>query len=171
VPESLADRYVLWSLLGAALLVSVITDLKARRIPDWVTYPTALLALGFRFYRQGLGDLDTGLVSGLASASGAAAFFAFWALRRRIGWGDVKLVFAAGAAFGWPLVLAALAFISLCSFLQGLVTLIWKGEVAKTLGAMLRLKRGKEGEPLYIPFGVAIALGCLWAMWWDRNNP
>src|SRR5687768_9521822 len=144
----MSDRVALWSLLGLALLISVITDLKSRRIPDWVTYPTALLALGFRFYRQGLGDFDTlngGLLSGL------------WAARGKIGWGDVKLVFAVGAVFGWPLVLAALAFISLCSFLQGLVTIIWKGEVAKTFARIVRFKR-KEGEPLYIPFGVAIAL-------------
>ncbi|MBK7860491.1 MAG: hypothetical protein IPJ65_18150 [Archangiaceae bacterium] len=87
---------------------------------------------------------------------------------KKIGWGDVKLMFAAGACFGWPLVLGALAFISLCSLLQGVVTLLWKGELAQTLGGMLRLKRRAPGESLYIPFGVAIALGCFWAMWWDH---
>ena len=169
----MSDRVALWSLLGLALVISVVTDLKSRRIPDWVTYPTALLALGFRYYRAELGDFDAangGLLSGLASGAGCAAFFTLWAVRGKIGWGDVKLMFAVGAVFGWPLVLAALAFISLCSLLQGLVTIIWKGEVARTFSRLVRFKR-KEGEPLYIPFGVAIALGCIWAMWWDRNNP
>jgi prepilin peptidase CpaA len=171
----MSDRAALWALLGVALIVSVITDLKSRRIPDWVTYPTAALALAFRFYRHGLGDFEAdnfGLLSGLASGLGTAAFFSLWAIRKQqgIGWGDVKLVLAAGCVFGWPLVLAALAFVSLCSFLQAIVTLIWRGEVAKTFATMLRLKRKEGGQPLYIPFAIAIALGCVWTMWWDRNN-
>lgn len=169
----MSDRIALWSLLGLALIFSVAWDLRTRRIPDWITYPTVLLALGYRFSQQGFGDFETqngGLFSGLASGIGAAAFFTLWAVRGKIGWGDVKLVLAVGCVFGWPLVLAALAFISLCSLLQGVVTLIWKGELAKTLGGMLRLKRKAGAEPVYIPFGVAIALGSLWTMWWDRKN-
>lgn len=164
------DRYALWSLLGVALLASVITDLKSRRIPDLITYPTAALALGYRFWRGGLGDLEHGVISGLVSGLSAAALFSLWAVRNKVGWGDVKLLLAVGCVFGYPLVMAALVFVSLCGLLQGVVTLMWKGELAKTLGGMLRLKRKPGAEPVYIPFGVAIALGCVWTMWWDRNT-
>jgi len=166
----MSDRLVLWSLLGLALVVSVITDLKSRRIPDFVTYPTAVLALAFRFWREGLGDLEHGVVSGLVAGLASAGLFALWAVRAKIGWGDVKLLLAAGCVFGYPLIMGALVFISLCSLLQAVVTLIWRGELAKTLGGMLRLKRKPGTEPVYIPFGVAIALGCFWAMWWDRRG-
>src|SRR4051812_26611321 len=102
------DRYVLWALLGVALLISVITDLVSRRIPDVVTYPTAALALGFRFYRDGLGDLEHGALSGLLAGVGAAGLLSLWAFRNKVGWGDVKLLLAAGCVFGYPLIMAAL---------------------------------------------------------------
>src|SRR3954452_14067032 len=110
----MSDRTALWSLLGVALVLSLVWDLRVRRIPNWVTYPTAALALAFRFYRHGLGDFDAenlGLLSGLASGAGVAAFLSIWAVRgEKIGWGDVKLVGAAACVFGYPLVLASLAF-------------------------------------------------------------
>lgn len=171
------DRYALWGLLGVALLVSVVTDLKSRRIPDWVTYPTIALALGLRFWREGLGDFEHGLVSGLVSGLGAALLFTPGALRKKqgFGWGDVKLVAAAGAVFGYPLVMAALIFISLVGALQGIVVWIWTGSAASTvtrIGQRLKLVKGtpKPGEQLKIPYAVAIALGCFWAMWWDQSN-
>ncbi len=178
----MADRYVLWGLLGVALLVSVVTDLASRRIPDLVTYPTMLLALGYRAFSEGVGDLERGLVSGLAAGLGTAVIMVPWALRKGkgLGWGDVKLLVAAACVFGYPLVMAALVFVSLAGALQAIVTLIWKGSVWTTLsgsvrraGERLKLvkgQRGAEQEGHYIPYGIAIALGCLWAMWWDRSG-
>lgn len=176
----MSDRVALWSLLGVALLISVVTDLVSRRIPDVVTYPTAVIALGYRFFREGVGDLEHGLVSGLVAGLGAAALLSLWAFRKRVGWGDVKLLLAAGCAFGYPLIMAALVFVSLAGALQAMVTLIWKGTVWTTIsgalrraGQKIRVVKGEptlKAEPHYIPYGVAIALGCLWTMWWDRNN-
>jgi prepilin peptidase CpaA len=174
------DRLVLWGVLSIALLVSVITDLTSRRIPDFITWPTALLALAFRLWRGGVGDLDTGFLSGLIAASGAGGLLALWAFRGKIGWGDVKLLFAVGAVFGYPLITGALIFISLCGALQAVVTLIWKGSVWSTtrrvlvtFGKRLKLTKGEtsQEEPHYIPYGVAIALGSFWAMWWEQSNP
>ena len=176
----MSDRLVLWSVLGVALLISVVTDLVSRRIPDVVTYPTAIIALGFRFFREGVGDLEHGLVSGAVAGLSAGALFSILALRKRFGWGDVKLMLAAGCVLGYPLTMAALIFVSLAGALQAIVTLMWKGTVWTTLaGAMrrtgqkLRLVKSKpedKPEPDYIPYGVAIALGCFWAMWWDRKG-
>ncbi len=176
----MSDRVVLWSLLGVALLISVVTDLVSRRIPDVVTYPTALLALGFRFFREGVGDLEHGLISGAVAGLGAAALLSIWAFRNKVGWGDVKLLLAAGCVFGYPLVMGALVFVSLAGAMQAMVTIIWKGTVWTTLagslrraGQKMRLVKGEPAakeEPHYIPYGVAIALGCFWAMWWDRQG-
>jgi prepilin peptidase CpaA len=169
----MGDRVVLWGLLTVALLVSMVTDLTSRRILDVITVPTALIALSYRLFEQGVGDLEGGFVSGLVAAVGCAGFFSIVALRGNMGWGDVKLLFAVGAVFGYPLAMSATLFISLVGFLLALVTLIWKGTVWTTVrSALLRFTKRKttSEEPNYIPYGVAIALGSFWAMWWERTQ-
>ena len=169
----------LWLVLTIALVVSVVTDVVSRRILDLVTLPTAAIALGLRAWKQpGMGDIDQGVLSGLLGGGGAAVLFGFLALRGVFGWGDVKLVFAVGAVFGYPLIMGALLFISLAGALQAIVTLIWQGAVWDTLrsvglrwGKRLKLsKQSVEAPARHIPYGVAIALGSFWAMWWDRSG-
>jgi prepilin peptidase CpaA len=172
-------KETLWLVLTVALLISVVTDVVSRRILDLVTYPTIVIALGLRTWLQGLGSVDAGLVSGLMSGAAAAAFFAILAWRGgAFGWGDVKLVAAVGAVFGYPLIMGALLFISLAGALQAIVTLIWQGAVWDTLravasrwGKRLKLSKNAVDAPArHIPYGVAIALGSFWAMWWDKSN-
>ena len=168
----------LWLLLTVALVISVVTDILSRRILDLVTIPVAALAIGLRAWRQGLGDVDQGAISGLVASGGAVVLFGVLALRGVFGWGDVKLVGAVGAVFGYPLIMGALLFISLAGALQAIVTLIWQGAVWDTLravgnrwGRRLKLsKQGVEAPARHIPYGVAIALGSFWAMWWDRSS-
>ncbi len=172
-------KETLFLVLTVALLISVVTDVVSRRILDLVTYPTIAIALGLRFYMGGLGDLDGGLVSGLIAGGAAAGFFAILAWRGgAFGWGDVKLVAVVGAVFGYPLIMGALLFISLAGALQAIVTLIWQGAVWDTVRALglrwgKRLKLSKnvvDAPARHIPYGVAIALGSFWAMWWDKSN-
>ncbi|MFL5344797.1 MAG: prepilin peptidase [Hyalangium sp.] len=169
----------LWTILGAALVISVVTDVLRQRILDIVTYPLVVIALGVRLWSEGVGDLDTGLISGLVSGVGLAALLLPGALRGKMGWGDVKLMGGVGAVLGFPAVMAAGAFISLAGFFQAVVTIIWKGEVWDTLAAAgrrwavrARLLRA-DTAPMtqrHIPYGVAIALGTFWAMWWQQSN-
>ena len=173
--------FALWALLGVALLISVVTDLVSRRILDVVTMPVMVIALGLRLWWQGWGDLEHGLLSGLAAGAGAAGLFAVLAFRGKgFGWGDVKLVGAVGLALGYPLVLGALVFISLVGALQAVVTLVWHGAVWETLSAVasrwaakarLVKPRAESDNPgRHIPYGIAIALGSFWAMWWEHSN-
>lgn len=171
----------LWLVLAVALVISVVTDLMSRRILDLVTFPTMAIAVGLRAWFEGVGDTDKGALSGLLGAAGAGALFALLAWRGRgFGWGDVKLMVAVGACLGYPLVVAALVFISLVGFAQALVTLIWQGAVWETLfaagqrvGRLLRIKPSAgvvPASPRTIPYGVAIALGSFWAMWWQSGS-
>ncbi|XXF75477.1 A24 family peptidase [Myxococcaceae bacterium GXIMD 01537] len=172
-------QLALWSILGVALLVSVVTDVLRRRILDVVTYPLIGLALGVRLLTEGVGGAETGLISGLISGVGLAAVLLPLALRGSMGWGDVKLMAGVGAVLGYPAVLAAGVFISLIGAAQAVVTLIWQGAVWETLAAVgrrwlgrLRLLR-EDSVPVpgrHIPYGVAIALGTFWAMWWQHEN-
>jgi prepilin peptidase CpaA len=179
----MTDRAALWSLLAVALLISIVTDIATRRIPDWVTFSTAIVALGYRLVSAGVGDLESGFLSGLVACTGAAGFFGVIAWRSKganMGWGDVKLFAAVGAVLGYPLVMSAVLFITLIGALLALVTLMWKGSVWVTLrrgllnmGGRLKLTKREttSEEPHYIPYGVAIALGSFWAMWWEHSNP
>lgn len=172
------EHIALISVAGVALFASVTTDLLWRRIFDAVTHPALALALGIRWATEGLGDADRGLLSGLCGAAISAAIFALLAWRGRMGWGDAKLMAAVGAAFGYPLAVAALVFTSLVGALQALVTLLWHGAVWDTLavvgrrlGARLRLlPEAVQGAQRHIPYGVAIALGSLWAVWWEHTR-
>lgn len=106
--------HITWSLLAAPgataarviLLVTLslasLTDLRARRIPNILTFPVALCAIALHGATYGL----TGAVSSLLAAAGwLAAGFLFWAAFRGngIGAGDVKLATAIAALTGfWP---------------------------------------------------------------------
>lgn len=166
-------KLALFTLLSLALIVSVVTDLRNRRIYDAVTLPTALAVLVVRAWFGGIGSVDDGLVSGLVGAVGAAILFGGFALfSKGLGWGDVKLAVAVGAAFGYPLVLGGLMFITLAGAAQAVISLLWQGAVSDTLktwAARFRKDPRGEGSKRQIPYSVAIALGSFWAMWWDRS--
>jgi prepilin peptidase CpaA len=158
-------------------VISVATDVLQRRILDVVTVPTFALALAVRGYKEGFGDFERGVLSGLVSAFGASMLFVLLAWRGGFGWGDVKLMAAVGAAFGYPTVMAALIFISLAGALQAVVTLMWQGEGGATLRRMgerwlakLRKAPVDAAPRKNIPYGVAIALGSFWAMWWESTS-
>lgn len=172
-------QLALWIILGVALLISVVTDVLSGRILDVVTWPSMAVLLGVRFAFGGVGDLSSGFLTGLVSALGLMAFFAILAWRGKMGWGDVKLMGVAGAAFGYPLVMAALVFTSLAGALQAVVTLVWQGHLwdaaaatARRWAIRVRLlpKDTQVGPRRHIPYGVAIAVGCAWAMWWEHSS-
>lgn len=174
-----SSHIALWVVLGVALVISVVTDVLRRQILDVVTYPLMAVGLGVRLWAEGWGGWETGLVSGVVSAVGLALLLVPAALRGRMGWGDVKLMAGVGAVLGFPAVMAAAAFISLVGALQAVVTLLWHGAVWETLAELIRrqavrarlMREGAASGPQrHIPYGVAIALGTFWAMWWQHDR-
>src|SRR3954469_23419071 len=99
----------LWIVLSVALVLSVVTDLATHKILDLVTWPTLFLTLLLRLLWVGPWDQggESGLVTGALCAAGSALPFAVGAWRGKMGWGDVKLMAAVGAAAGFPLVMYA----------------------------------------------------------------
>lgn len=170
----LALKQLLLPLLVVTCAVAVATDVRSRRIPDYLTYPAMLAALGGRLWLEGVGDLSMGLGSGVAGLGLAVGWFGSFALfgKGSMGWGDVKLAAVMGACLGLPVVPAALVFVSLAGALQAVVSLLWRGDLSATVRAVLSRKPVGEretGGKAHIPYGVAISLGSLWAMWWDGN--
>lgn len=90
--------------------VACVTDLKSRRIPNWLTLSAAAGAFGFFLAGQGWHGLGW---SAAGWAVGLAMFLPLFLLRG-MGGGDVKLVAALGAWLGplsavWLVLYAAIA--------------------------------------------------------------
>ena len=142
-------QYALLVGLAIALVTAAITDLRSRRIANWLTGAVALGAPLF-WWASGLSLWpDVALQIGIALVVFAilAAMFAM----RAMGGGDVKLLTAlalwiAPLQFGQLIVLMAL--------LGGVLTLAF--------GAWHVMQRRKDR--LAIPYGVAISAAGLWVL-------
>jgi len=136
-------------ILGPALAVSVVTDLRERRILNAVTYPALLLAVVAAAWT---GLVGQALLGALICAGPLAA--AMW--RGWMGAGDVKLMavtgLLAGAAGGWPLCLAVLFDVAVAG-----------GVLALAFICAARIRR--QPPPRHVPYAVAIAAGAAWALW------
>lgn len=161
-------------LLLATLAIAVVTDLRARRIPNWLTLPAFAAALLLRGALGGWGGA-WGLADGLLGAAIAFVPFLLLALAGGMGMGDVKLVAVVGAGLGAARVLPALACIAIAGGVQGIGALLWSGSAATTLrralvlaGRALRLTRAPPppARGATIPYGVAIAIGTGCALLW-----
>jgi len=83
-------------LLAIALSISVIEDIRRQKIPNLVTFPTMVLAIG---YHAVTGGVDGFLFSTTGLFSGIGLFIIPY-LMGGMGAGDAKLMGAAGAIFG-----------------------------------------------------------------------
>lgn len=185
-----------YALLGTALAISVVTDLLRREIKDIVTYPTFVLALLLRLAngaaeRQSEGPAAAlagawgsvaggGLASGLVGALVGCGLFLILHLTSRgraFGLGDVKLMAVVGAAVGFPVILPCLLFVVVVGGLEAILMLLWQGTFLRTLGGMVRWAASKAGiarggaalEGGGVPYGVAIAIGTVWGVWYSAG--
>lgn len=141
-------------------------DLRMRRIPNYVTVPTALLGLAFHTLVPG----GWGLATAIAGfGTGFAILFLPWLLGGS-GMGDVKLLAALGSWLGPTLVLVAFAVSAVLAALIALAVMlagaaspgVHKPEnrpMASRRHVSAPIKRSKRA----LPFAVPVALGT-WAM-------
>ncbi len=88
-----------WLFVGAVFaftLVAAVTDLRTRRLPNWLTIPALAAALVFHGVTSGLAGLGTALAG---FALGFGVLFVLWLIGGG-GGGDVKLMGALGAWLG-----------------------------------------------------------------------
>ena len=155
------------------LVVAAIGDLRTRRIPNKLVAVLAVAGIVYSVMRvpvvPGLLQAGGGLLAGLAC----------WLPFYMLGWlgaGDVKLYAAAGAWLG-PARAVEGALVG--ALFGAVLSLIWMmksqgvKETAQTLGMaaaspeMLARSSG-SGKHSTLPYGVAIALGAIWAGWMPR---
>ncbi|GLZ89055.1 pilus assembly-related outer membrane protein [Metapseudomonas resinovorans] len=165
--EHLASIPVLLGLLG----IAVIVDLACHRIPNLLVLLGLGLGIAGQIYYQGALGLGFGVLGMLI---GLAAFLPLYALRGMAA-GDVKLMAMAGAFLAPMEATWAAAFSLMAGGLCGLVLVLLRGQLSKTLGRywlMLRLQTyvapeaGEvAGKPF--PFAIAVLLGTLASVLWQ----
>jgi prepilin peptidase CpaA len=167
------------AVVGLALAISAVTDLRTRKIRDIVTVPALLLCLIFRATWAHWGEwTGSGLASGLLGMLAAIAPFLPLCLMGGMGMGDIKLMAVVGAGAGFPLILICLICICIAGGLEAVVVLTWKGELLRILGGTarraLRKRRGARAEDvprvsISVPYGLAIGFGTAWGAWLTWN--
>jgi prepilin peptidase CpaA len=158
-----------WPVL-LVVVVATATDLRSRRIPNWLVLPFLAAGLGASAWLhgwQGLGRSAAGMALGLV-------LFGVLFLAGGMGAGDVKLCAAIGAWIGPGQLFLALVLTALAGGLMALCWAIWGGFFGELLSGtgnlVLGWAKGKRdsvqqsaGEPLQrrIPYAPAIAIGTL----------
>ena len=143
-------QYGLLCALAIALLIAAFTDIRSRRIANWLNGAIALGAPVY-WYASGMAlwpDVAWQLGLALATFAVLSGLFAI----RAMGGGDVKL-------------LTALAlWIEPASFLRLLMMMALLGGVL-TIGFGLWHVARRQKDKLTIPYGVAISLAGLWIIY------
>ena len=157
---------------AAATVVALIgagTDIRSRRIPNYLTGPALLAGLLLHTAIDGLHGLWTSLAAGLI----CGGLFLILYLAGGMGAGDVKLITAVGCLAGLSSVAYLLVLTSLVGGVMGVAFALMRGKLKQTLLnvrslALHHKDAGLSPHPdlnvlnannLRLPYGVAIAAG------------
>ncbi|MEO5589057.1 MAG: prepilin peptidase [Gemmatimonadaceae bacterium] len=155
------------------LVVAAIGDLRTRRIPNRLVLLLAMLGVLYSLIRAPV-------LMGLAQAGGGiGAGLLCWLPFYMLGWlgaGDVKLFAAAGAWLGPG---RAVEGAIVAALFGAVLSLIWmvRTQGVKNAVETLGLAAGSPGvlssaggasRHATLPYGVAIAIGAIWAGWMPR---
>ena len=157
------------AILSAWLLALCVEDARRRRLPNALTLGGALVALAWRAGAGGTSAFWSGLEGGLCAALLLAVPF----LLHAAGGGDVKMLFAVGAALGRAHVVGLLFYVSVAGLFLALLFLLFGRVDRRRLVHWVRCvfdwrydrRAGraalppKTSERCRVPFGLAIAAG------------
>jgi prepilin peptidase CpaA len=160
----------LWPTL-IVLCVAVVTDLRSRRIPNWLVLPflvAGIVVSGWLGGWHGIGQSALGIGLG-------AVLFGALAWMGGMGMGDVKLCIAIGAWIGPSQLFTALVLTGLTGGLMALCWAIYGGFLADLFKGSSELifglkERGMRQHPALVlanplarkmPYAPAIAIGTL----------
>lgn len=154
--------------LAAMLTIAVYGELKESRIPNWLTFSGMASGLligylhGNMFFLSSLGGLAVGF-----------GFMFVLYLFKGVGGGDVKLMGAVGALMGVELAKLALIYTTFIGAFMGVMIIIWRRDFWLRIGQgfqqMAFWRKGSKEQmvklsPVTVPYGIAIATGCLLAL-------
>jgi prepilin peptidase CpaA len=163
------NSVALWPTV-VVLAVATITDLKSRRIPNWLVVPFLAMGIVVSMTLHGLSGLEESLLGVLAAAS-VLGIFCFLG---GMGMGDLKLCAAVGAWVGPSQMFVALVMTGLAGGVMALCWAVAGGFVKQTLARTRDLLFGfttgqwrehtlESKSPLArkMPYAPAIAVGTI----------
>lgn len=162
----------LWPTL-AVVIVATVTDLRSRRIPNWLVVPFLLAGLLMSAITHGWSGLGQSLLGVLAAFLTMGIFCYLGGL----GMGDLKLCAAIGAWVGPTQLFVALIMTSIAGGIMALCWMIAGGFMTETLGRMGSLLKGFANNGLKphativlsnpagrkMPYAPAIAIGTIFS--------
>ena len=163
------SQILLYGWLIIVLIISSATDLRHRKIPNLLTFPSLVIALlSYSF----VGGIEGFLFSFYGLATGFIIFFIPFVMGG-MGAGDVKLMCAVGAVIGFSHTVVSILFIAIVGGLMSVVQIVRRRSFKKTFlnifNAFLFMgtkqnnsfKTTPKSELVQdgIPFGVAISGG------------
>jgi prepilin peptidase CpaA len=154
--------------LALMLAIAVYVELKEMRIPNWLTFSGMSLGLLIA-YLHGTPAFVSSIVGLLIGFGFLFIFYVFGG----VGGGDVKLMGAAGALMGSALIRPALVYTAFIGAFLAVMMVIWRKDfwmrIAWGIKRLAFWRKGDVAEltppvPVAVPYGMAIALGCLLAL-------
>ena len=165
-----AVNKAIWILSTVFALTAGVTDVRWRRIPNWLTYPAIPGAILLHWLAGG----SPGAMLSLKGAALGLGLLLPFVLLRSLGGGDWKLVGGLGAFFGPSKLIEVLIYTLLINGLMALCLVIWKRRVGQTLRNLGRMTAAffslhlpgndltiDNPEAIKVPFGVAAAIAVL----------
>lgn len=163
--------------LVALVVTAAVTDLRSRKVPNWLTYPAIVIGLAGHWLAGGLRGWPgepglTGAAAGLAV--GFLPLLVCW-LAGGIGGGDAKLMGAIGALGGLKFVIAAMLYGFIVAAVMAIVVMLHGRLARRTLRrvlhtiALLVMPGARPADPTgpdspRIPFAAALCVGTVAAM-------
>ena len=161
-------------LLCLILGVAIVSDLRCRKIPNWLTGPAILLGIGIQTVMNGWEGL-------LFSLEGMALGLGLFLILYVFGWmgaGDVKLYAAVGSCLGPLQTVSAAVLIALAGGLMVILMLglhqgwrrmgLWFWSFMQTLFLTRSLQAmAPENNIPKLPYAVAIGIGTIGSYWWS----
>ena len=160
-------------LLLALVLTAAVTDLRRRRIPNWLTFSALVLALGAHAVLAGLHGVSWSLLG----ATFAGLVYLVPYLFGWMGGGDVKLMTAAGSILGPQVWLHLFFWTALCAGALAVGAILLQSGLQRTitnlrfmLGELLRFRSPRASNPALdirgerattMPHGAAIAIASI----------
>jgi prepilin peptidase CpaA len=143
------------------VVIAAFSDLRTRRIPNWLTVPGAALGIVLHIWNGGIWG---GALSLAGAALGLAIFIPLYMLSG-MGAGDVKLLSAVGALTGPQSLIIVFVFTGLVGGVAAIALAVSRGRLRETLertGSLMLGVRGAAGpDSLRLPYGAVIAAGTL----------
>lgn len=165
------QQSIVVGILAVLMAIAVFTDVRARRVPNWLTVTGAFSGLALHTVISGLGGA---ILSVGGMAVGFTAMLLLYVFGT-LGAGDVKLMTAAGSFLGplatlWAAVLTVLAGFVIAIgiiLIRGGATSLWN-RWRHTIKALLVTgtwlyvpPQPDEPAAIYFPYAAAIAAGVL----------